>query len=404
MKSLRPFIYAVLPLLVSACEIPFALDNVSEPAIYIEMLPSAPYSTMTFKVGYADAAFGKPAGLHPVKVEDISLYLNDKAVSLSPELISDRNMITVAADLARLSSGDRIDISVKCDGAPTASAGTVIPPVPEIASVSIEPAVDDTTNVSKRVTVKLSRPVQEGEYMGMRILEKNTIVTARTVTDSSLLAPGLPPLPFTPVKLQIDTNYFYTYKLPGQVASRQDLNSLDLDAFANADYLGGPTEEGRNVIGSMMLMTAKQFDGDTYSFYVSRGRWYDSLIPDDFEFPEREYDFERETDDGEAPPETIEIPEENTTYYLLDNADYVVEVYRLSEELYNYLKARYLMNFNLLSNFGVTPPNFTYSNVRGGLGIVGGISGTRSEWFPNPDNTEGVSPEELLRQIVMSGR
>ena len=81
-----------------------------------------------------------------------------------------------------------------------------------------------------------------------------------------------------------------------------------------------------------------------------------------------------------------DIPQ-TETLVLVDNAQYVVELYRLSEELYNYFKAQYLMEFNMLSNFGVTPPNFTYSNVLGGLGIVGGISGVRTQWLELPDTS-----------------
>ena len=402
MKAHRILLYAALLLAACACEFNFPLDDVSEPAIFIEFLPSSPYSTSTFKVGYADGAYGKPSSINPPKVEDISVSVNGKAVKLQKECIRNGNMITVLLEDAFLNSGDKVDIEVKSGQAPRAHASTIVPPVPGLESVDMAKAESDTTGNTLRVTVKLAEEVGEGDYYGLRILEKNTIVTASGI--GGLYTGEQQPAAFTPMVFQVDTSLYYNYKLPGQVASREDLNSLDLDAFANAAYNGSLTEEGYNVEGPMMLLTYKQFQDRSYSFYVSRSSGFDwsILLPDDFEVPERDYP---ETDlpvdipdTGETTPEEPVMP-----VVLMDNVDYVVEVYRLSEELYNYFKAQYLMQFNLLSNFGVTPPNFTYSNVRGGLGIVGGISGTRSEWFPNPDNTEGVSPEELISQIIIPG-
>lgn len=377
MKNLRVFIYGILTFSAYACEIPFELDNVSSPAIYVEFLPSAPYNTLTFNVGYADPAFGKPSGLHPIDIADISVTCNGKAVGISQDCIRNGNMLTAATDLAGLKSGDRIEIRVKSDFAPQAWASTVIPPMPEISSVRMERASGDSASTAKRVTVTLSSDVADGEYFGMRILEKRTIITA--ITD---------PTYYAPLTVVRDTSVSYVYRLPGQIASREDLNSLDLDAFANAYYTGGPTEEGKLVTGAMMLMTSRQFDGNAYTFYIDRGGFDPGvLFPDDFDFPD---DFEFPEGD-DFYPDTDEVPGQ---YVILDNTDYVVEVYRLSEELYNYCKAQYLMNFNMLSNFGVTPPNFTYSNVRNGLGIMGGISGVRTEWLPDPDNGEEKSFEE----------
>ena len=66
-----------------------------------------------------------------------------------------------------------------------------------------------------------------------------------------------------------------------------------------------------------------------------------------------------------------------------------------------YCKAQYLINFNMLSNFGVTPPNFTYSNVYGGLGVVGGISCTVTEAVQAPDSQEPEMPNlwDLLQMM-----
>ena len=68
--------------------------------------------------------------------------------------------------------------------------------------------------------------------------------------------------------------------------------------------------------------------------------------------------------------------------------EYRMELYRLSEELYNYCKAQYLGNFDMLSNFGVSPPNFTYSNIRGGIGITGAMSSSFTPWYTVEETKE----------------
>ena len=49
----------------------------------------------------------------------------------------------------------------------------------------------------------------------------------------------------------------------------------------------------------------------------------------------------------------------------------------------------------MLSNFGVTPPNFTYSNIVGGIGIVGAMSVTTSDW-------QTLSEYELTAEEIMA--
>ena len=51
-------------------------------------------------------------------------------------------------------------------------------------------------------------------------------------------------------------------------------------------------------------------------------------------------------------------------------------------------KAQYLGNFDMLSNFGVSPPNFTYSNIRGGIGITGAMSSSITPWYTVEETEE----------------
>ena len=63
---------------------------------------------------------------------------------------------------------------------------------------------------------------------------------------------------------------------------------------------------------------------------------------------------------------------------------YQLVVYKLSAELYRYAKAYNLMKRDTLAELGLSPVNFTYTNVSGGAGYFGALSVWESEWFENP--------------------
>ena len=56
------------------------------------------------------------------------------------------------------------------------------------------------------------------------------------------------------------------------------------------------------------------------------------------------------------------------------HTEYTFTFCRLSEEFFLFAKALFQSNFDFLSNMGLIPANFTWSNVKGGLGVVGAVS------------------------------
>ena len=57
-----------------------------------------------------------------------------------------------------------------------------------------------------------------------------------------------------------------------------------------------------------------------------------------------------------------------------EGGDYQLLVYSLSDSAYGYLNARYNQESNILGILGLSPPNFAYSNVSGGYGVLGAAS------------------------------
>ena len=384
-RFLHSAITLALLLSACACEIRFDLDKISEAKMYVQYLPSPESSVMM--IAYAEPAYGKHG---EVKFDfgsaDLSVNVNGKAVDIkypSSEEIDEHNWfnyggnsrLAVAQVPSELKSGDEIELVLSGNGVKTAHARTVIPPRPVIKGTSFERVEMPDSTEAVRVTIKVDKPVGDGEYYGLKALVRTTTITAHTpiiYTDDEEeeyepLSKAIS-IPFP--ELETDTLIVETCIFPGQLATTADLNSLDLDAFANVQYYNGLLSSNMFTSESMILLGAKMFNSDSYSFYINSldgsalgGSVGIDFTPDDLGFLQ---DW-----DGETP-----------IFLLLSGkSELRLELYRLSEELYNYCKAQYLENFNMLSNLGLSPPNFTYTNVHDGIGIVGGINVTRSEWY-----------------------
>ncbi len=62
---------------------------------------------------------------------------------------------------------------------------------------------------------------------------------------------------------------------------------------------------------------------------------------------------------------------------------YKVMLYRLSPELYRFIKANEILGSGIAILLAAAPPSYVYTNVRGGVGVFGGISVTETGWIPN---------------------
>lgn len=399
--------YAVALLLAAvSCEIPFELDNISEPKLYVQYLPSE--GTPRMKLGYAEPAFGKlSTARYKFNTSDITVLVNGKAVSV--KLLENRdedpggNTVFAVPEVAGgLKPGDKVEVKLKGDNVPEAYAYTVIPDKPTVSSVDLKRVTRDSSDATQ-ITVHLSKAVEEGEYFGLKTAVRTTTISGYMSEETyellnsmglgnlALLTgltniPGMPELP-----IQYDTTVMLAYTTAGQIASTADINKLDLDGFMSVNYKDGMVESGMFSGEPMMLLTDKMFDGSTYSFYINSidsFSWADFDI--DFDIDGIDDSYVTNTDEMPDFPDDYEDPGEgeDEPYYIYfivsESQEVQMEVFRLSEELFNYCKAQYLMNFNMLSNFGLSPPNFTYTNVSGGVGIVGGISSVKTIWFDVP--------------------
>ncbi|MBR4826514.1 MAG: DUF4249 family protein [Bacteroidales bacterium] len=360
-------------LAAASCEIPFSLENVSEPAIYVQYIPSSEMAA-DIMVAYAEPAFGKPGNVqYDFHASDVTVEVNGKKVDVG--LAPDDTLWNAHTLRLRnpqpFKSGDQVSVSVAGRGVPDVHASTVVPERPAIKDIQFQSVTRDSSDAWK-ITVRLDKPVREGERYGIKAFTRQTWITA--------YGPDM-------FHLQIDTSVSVSTFTPGQIASTADLNSLDLDAFASVSYQDGFINTGWYQNESITLLTDRQFNGDSYTFYANAeslmweefesGFDWDALLDSGYggydDFPD-DYYYEDDPEYEDEEPESIWL-------VLGDTVEYRFEMYRLSDEFYNYAKAQYLMMFDMLSNFGVSPPNFTYSNVAGGLGVVAAVSGSSSDWM-----------------------
>ena len=401
-KYLRYGALCAMILALASCEIRFELDNVTEAKMYVEYLPSpdSPY----MEIAFAEPAF-KSVSKDPYEFRDSDLnvtvngkqadisYIDlDTAVELGLAYHGGNTRYARAILGEGFKPGDNIELRLEGRGVKPAHAYTSIPQRPEIKEVTMTPVEVDSSEAIK-VVMRLAANVSDNEYYGLKAAIRTTTISAHSpylYTDdgeeegeqpmsTAALIPGLP------VDVEIDTLVTVYYSIAGQLASTADLNSLDLDAFANVQYVNGMIGTGIFSSEPMMLLPGKMFKDGTYSFYINSldtTVWTPSLIftPNDdipYELPV--------TIPGEGDGD--DEPLEDVPFYMVlsQKNELQLELFRLTDALYNYCKARYLESFNMLSNFGVTPPNFTYTNVYDGLGIVGGLCGVVTPWYPIPE-------------------
>lgn len=383
-----------LAALVCSCEIPFAIDDISEPRFLVECVPAAGDGFYVL-VAYADPAYGTRSKTpYALKSGDIEITVNDKKIAADGLEWNQTGNYCVSHVSGQFNSGDKVSVSVKGKDMPTASGSTVIPEKPAIASLTAEKSSDPKDTTTVKVALKMSHELADDEYYGICIAVKEELY----FLELSMLPPFF-------VR---DTMYYSYHTTPGQVASMSDINNMDLDAFAQVQYTyGGLVNrhmEEEYSYSPMVLLSGRQFNGSNYSFYLNSSYSFFDVFDDidmgDYDDPGYE---EPEYPEDPEEPEEPEEPEDPEPYRIPIGSKmwYEVEVFRLSEELYNYCKAQYLAEFNLLSNFGVTPPNFTYSNILGGLGVVGGVSHVVTEKIPDPYNKEPEMPsmEDLIKLL-----
>lgn len=353
-KPLHILALALLTAILSACEIPFELRQDAQPKIYLQGIASGDSVVVTPL--YAAPITTETA----VHVPSLRVELRVNGQLRQAEQKEGRSPF-VSRGLA-LQEGDEVEVTVSGEGL-QATGRSFVPHQPRIEHMEWEEVQIDSINAI-RVRLTLDEAPGEDDFYGIRIPCRQTYYYLDGHEEQQLL-----------------------YFTPGYILSAADSGSFDLEDFLQLNYDG-------NTLGStgayvpLTLLTRKQFEGKVYSFYLNSfdagilQRIRDSL-------PEGETGMagggivsgEVGGDpggNGEKDPWDPENLDPSQIFYAIDS-EYRFEILRLSPEFFYYAKALYQSNFDFLSNMGLTPANFTYTNVEGGLGFVGAESRTLSD-------------------------
>ncbi|MBQ9476685.1 MAG: DUF4249 family protein [Bacteroidales bacterium] len=348
-------IAALLLPALNGCQIPFELDHADPARMYVQCIPSDGQTVL--QVLYAAPAYGNSGTIFDFHASDVTLQVNGQAVPMREDEDADGVRDGRFVTDVPLKEGDAVSVSVSGPEVPTVTGSTVIPRSPKIVGVSHEDIQLDTIS-GTRVTLSLDRIPGEEDYYGVQIIQRMLMHYVKFE--------------------ELGTDTVETYITPGQMLSIAEVGSVDMDGYVQVNYTDGLL--GRGVDAPMRLLKARQFEGQQYSCYLNSldasmmaywmnpGRlpgWLNPSGGDDDDTPEDEQDGE---DDGVDPDKL----------YFSTTVEYNFIVCQLSPELFHYGKALYHSNFDFLSNLGLTPANFTYSNISGGLGVVGALSRTET--------------------------
>lgn len=332
-------------LLAASCEIPFEIKQEGEPKIYLQAVADNSSVTVT----YRKAVPINHQGSQELQGEKVEILLN--GTPLENKVREEVPNSVEAVFPQPLQANDVISVSLRADGVETVSGSTTVVPQPDVRDFSFDDVkVSDVE--AKEVRLTLEHAPEEGEYYGIQIYSLTTTVYMdQSITED------------------------IAFLTPGYLLTQADSGSFDLEDFMQVNYslkIMGMSGDYR----PLTLVTKKQFEGNTYKFYLNS---FDSSILDSIRenMPDGETGMagggiisgdvgSQLPGEGEWDPSRIPIS---------CTIQYYIYFYRLSQEAYLYAKAMYQSNFDFLSNMGLTPANFTWSNVQGGLGFVGAIRG-----------------------------
>lgn len=337
MKKLLHIVLGVLLLALPSCENPFTLDQEGQPRIYLQCI--ADTQDVHLSPRYASAVGGPAGALQDLQID---LRVNGEPVPVKALEGGDYYGNVV------LKEGDRVQVRMQAAGVDAVEGYSVMPAAPVVKDVNLENVQADTIKAT-RVSLTLDHAPGEGEYFGIQILSFNVVHYLDGTSDG-----------------------FHTYLTPGYYLTAAESVNMDLEDFMQVNYYGMVL--GGRTFAPLTLVTQKQFDGPVYSFYLNS---FDATILDRIRgsMPGGSTGVAGGgIVSGEVGGGTGSQPLDPGKTPVGMDTRYYVFLSRLSPECYHYARALYQSNFDFLSNMGLTPANFTWSNVSGGLGFVGAMA------------------------------
>lgn len=318
---------------MTSCKDSFDIDTLHEEALLaVSCLPSQADTTWIELTHTIPVAKGAQAARYDDYMEVVGAHIiykvngEERPVGWKPfpknrwgeKLGSDRYYVVGSHQ-----PGDRVEVGVETDGYPTVRSATTVPqPLPidlrSVVHTRVFDAVSGSTHNVIRLTATITDPAETADYYALRLRSKHYFERS----DGSQL---------------VDSLYLSSRILASTEPLLQLVTSLDDDFGFSGDYYQ-----------DFPIFTDQHINGQTYTLHL------DMLENMAYKFSQHEC----------AP------------------AQYQVQLYHLSPEFYRYVKSINDIDNNNLAQRGLSMLLPTYTNVSGGVGILGAYWMTESGWLP----------------------
>ena len=335
-SSSKIFAIVLATLGLCSCEEYFELKGTGgQPKMYVECY--AGLSDTTFLTLYkAVPVNGKPSDAADFTIKSMSLTLNSAPVALVPD-----ESHTLFYTTTPIPAGSKLEFTLETGETAPVSASTVVPGKPVF---TVEQKVINTPGNFirfRQFIIKFPGGFKEGEHYGVSI-GHHLIYEHPDSADTW------------------DTYYF---------DAPITLGKID-------DSEAGTTQSvSLNVMGYPEEIRMATFSADDYPEGSIAASIIDDFFIPDFDpgaYDDIEFDYD---EDGEGD----EIPEESDESVVTHQ--YQILVYKLSTETFGYCGALYNQQSNFLAMLGLSAPNYAYTNISGGYGILGALTVAESPWI-----------------------
>ena len=363
---MKKFLFALLAVLaVTGCEYRFDLHQDDlENLIYVQCVTGAQDTTF-INTSLAVPATRNASTKASLIITDMKFTVNGNPLEIlkgtfgTADYPVERHYV-----VGKLHDGDKVELKASASNAVTVSASTVIPDAPEVSQVSVSRFSNGVEDDYIRFVVDLDRSRTSVKYYGVQVERQRT-------TDRVYVDDGSP----VPDGHSVNTSYDY---LSDPEMSEDILSQIDETGPITIGF-DGANISGR-YLGEMYVSPAEDFDTSVYVYAYPDYTWeseesYDIYFGEETDPMKQIFDWEH-----------WRVERTGRMIRSTDTNRYRIKVYSLTPEFYYFAKAQFFLHegFDELASLGLTPPNFTYGNVSGGMGLFGGVNVYVSDWFDNP--------------------
>lgn len=335
MKLLDFTLYIITAIILASCTSYFDLDDFdAEEKLVIYTMPMAGSDTTFIQLSKSTPVTGSqypPDGIPGAKID---FSVNGE---LQPVCWTENRLGKIPAKsyyvVKTLNEGDKIDIVAEAAGLPPVSSSSVVPSRFILSKIVLD-ETDSEFGKMRQFRITFKDDPSTDDYYGIRILHKMK---------------------------------FHSYSIDFATGDTI-MHTETITEFSNLDLSQEP------LLNNKVGLDAT-FDFD-YFYYENLYIWSDDQIQG------KDYTLRLNTNLERNNPSDDEGQTERP---------YKVCLYRLSPELYNFLKSLNDISNNELGQNGLAPIRSHYTNIANGFGVLGAGNLIETDWLENPDEGETLT-------------